>query len=71
MIEQFVDAHSIRYRLDGELHRPNGPAIIWSESSWEWRMRGTRHRYYGPSNPSGTWCIYGSIIKYDTMRLGR
>jgi hypothetical protein len=63
MIEQFVDANSINYRKDGLLHRPNGPAIIWSESSWVWQINGMQHRYYGPSNVFGVWCIHGEMIK--------
>jgi hypothetical protein len=68
MIELFEDDHFIRYRLDGEVHRANGPAIIWKNNGeWVWRMRGTRHRYYGPTNSYGTgnWCIHDRIIKYD------
>lgn len=63
MLEQFVDGHSIRYRLDGKLHRANGPAIIWSESSWVWHRNGERHRYYGYCTSYGGWYMHGRVIK--------
>lgn len=33
MIERFEDEYGIRYRLDGRLHRANGPAKM-RENGW-------------------------------------
>ena len=54
----------MKYRLDGRMHRVNGPASIWDdESKWVWWLRGRWHRYYGPCSSYGCWCIQGRLVK--------
>ena len=52
------------YRVNGYLHRHNGPAVIWVTSGWgDWWLFGVFHRYYGPQNPANFWWIHGAKIK--------
>jgi len=37
------------WRLDGKLHRTDGPAIEWADGSKEWRLNGNFHRTDGPA----------------------
>lgn len=53
----------IEYRVDGELHRSNGPAIFWSTNSWNWYANGLWHRYYGITSSGGLWYIHGVFVK--------
>ena len=59
----------IEYELNGSLHRPNGPACIWSEDIHWWCLYGVQHRYYGqhrknPTDRRGySWYIHGRRIK--------
>lgn len=51
------------YRLDGELHREDGPARIFSNGTEHWRLNGKLHREDGPaiSMPDGAkmWYVNG------------
>ena len=40
---------TIRYFLNGKLHRNDGPAIEWAYVSKEWWINGQRHRIDGPA----------------------
>ena len=44
------------WRLNGQLHRENGPAVEWSDGVKEWYLNGQRHREDGPAveRPDGT-----------------
>ena len=55
------------YRLDNQLHRPNGPAKIDWCANWSWWLYGKRHRYYGPalSWAGKNWYIKGDWVKYE------
>ena len=45
------------YRIGGNLHRPNGPAIVWHDR-WAWCLYNLPHRYYGPQHSqSPDWMI--------------
>jgi len=37
------------WRLNGKLHREDGPAIEWSDGHKEWWLNGKRHREDGPA----------------------
>ena len=37
------------WRLNGELHRTDGPAIEWADGRKEWRLNGKLHRTDGPA----------------------
>lgn len=54
------------FKVDGLLHRVNGPAAIWKyedEDIWQWWLFGNNHRYYGVSNGRNEWDIHGKPIK--------
>ena len=63
MIEIIENWEAVRYQRDGELHRPNGPAISWPDGSWSWALNDRVHRYYGPAGSSTIWVLYGSRVK--------
>jgi hypothetical protein len=51
------------YRLRGELHRENGPALITKEGDEHWFEHGRRHRIGGPAvvtrNGAEQWWLHG------------
>ena len=51
------------YTLNDKHHRPNGPAIIWEDKTWNWALNHLCHRYYGPDSDEGHWTIHGVQIK--------
>jgi hypothetical protein len=57
------------YFVDRNLHRPNGPAIIWNESKWAWWLNDTPHRYYGACSDTGKWWIHGLCVKMYGNRV--
>jgi hypothetical protein len=62
-LERVDDNNSTIYWIDGKIHRPNGPAIIWNRRrQWAWWLFGDAHRYYGPQNQGGDWCIRGRWV---------
>ena len=63
------------YNNAGELHRDNGPAVIWADGTKFWYQNGLRHRTDGPAiewaNGTKEWfqngqrhCIDGVAIDY-------
>jgi hypothetical protein len=44
------------WRLNGDCHREDGPAIEWADGSREWWVNHKRHREDGPAveNANGT-----------------
>lgn len=47
---------------DGDLHKTNGPALIWADGVKSWWLNGLHHRYYGvQSNDGGVWWIHGGM----------
>lgn len=62
VIERFYG--SIEHLLNGDVHRPNGPAIIDRDGDWEWCLNGTTHRYYGACTRWGDWVIHGKRMKW-------
>lgn len=60
----------VEYRVNGILHRINGPASAWFEGDWFWFRNGIPHRYYGPASSiraldttAFMWEIHGVRIK--------
>ena len=60
------------YLVDGLLHRVNGPAYNYSNTTcwwrhdddqWCWYSKGYPHRYYGPCDHMGEWWIHNKFIK--------
>ena len=37
------------FNEQGQLHRTDGPAIIWSDGGTDWHINGRRHRTDGPA----------------------
>lgn len=45
-----IDEHGVHeWRLDGVLHRLDGPARIWDNDDEEWLFDGRYHRIGGPA----------------------
>jgi hypothetical protein len=65
MIERIQLSLWVKYRLNGEDHRPNGPTTEFIDGDWDWYRFGERHRYYGPARNYGNykWFIHGNSIK--------
>jgi len=38
-----------RWRLNGLLHRTDGPAVVWLDGAEQWYLNGHRHRTTGPA----------------------
>lgn len=55
----------IQYTLNGQLHRINGPARIWSNGDMHWCKNGLLHREDGPaivwSNGDMAWYQNGRL----------
>lgn len=47
--EIYYDYQWITYKKHGELHRKNGPAIIWQEKCYNWFEHGQKHRKDAPA----------------------
>ena len=58
-----------RWRLNGEYHRTDGPAIEWADGSKAWYINGERHRTDGPAfeyaNGDKAWYINGNLHRTD------
>ncbi len=68
MIEYTVKVYSSHreWFLDGELHREDGPAVIYSDGTEHWYLNGDLHREDGPAIKltTGTeqWFINGTRL---------
>jgi len=62
MIKKYEAHNGCVYRLNGEHHRPNGPAIEYKieykGGAYYWYLFGEAHRYYGNATDLGTWFIH-------------
>ena len=60
---------NIEYRVDGKLHRHDGPAIEWTDGTKEWYLYGYRHRDGAPAviHPEGVtlWYFNGWLHRED------
>lgn len=60
---------SVIYLKDGQRHRADGPAAIWSDGSMEWWQHGLLHRVGAPASISasgrGTWYQHGVLHRED------
>jgi hypothetical protein len=61
---------TVEWRLDGQLHRDGGPAVIWPDNVQCWYQHGVRHRDGGPAIvwPDGSveWRRHGKKIDPPT-----
>ena len=57
------------YNAQGQLHRVHGPAVEYSDGSYEWRYHGLLHRLDGPAVESSDvyreWCQNGRRHRLD------
>ena len=55
--------------LNGNLHREDGPAVIWATGTQEWWLNGKRHREDGPAyigaNGTQKWFLNGNLHRED------
>lgn len=60
---------SVIYLKDGQRHRTDGPAALWSDGSMEWWQDGLLHRIGAPASISasgrGTWYQHGLLHRED------
>ena len=64
MIEYKVKVYDNRseWRLNGKLHRTDGPAVEWTDGDKFWHLNGKQHREDGPAvecNGDESWYING------------
>ena len=56
-----------RWRLNGKLHREDGPAVEWASGTKRWHLNGELHREDGPAieyaNGGNYWYFNGKLIK--------
>jgi hypothetical protein len=62
------------WRLNGLLHREDGPAIEWADGSKEWRLNGKSHRTDGPAiewiSTAGVtkkWYLNGTKVSWQEV----
>ena len=58
----------IHFSVNGNLHRENGPAVIWNDGEHEWFNHGEYHRLDGPAVINGVyraWFINGKLHRLD------
>jgi hypothetical protein len=59
----------VEYRLNGVLHREDGPAVECTNGYKEWYKHGIYHREGGPAieykNGSKSWCLNGKLHRED------
>lgn len=65
-----VDADGTKeWKLNGELHRTDGPAYEWDDGTKVWYVHGKAHRTDGPaieySDGSKEWRLNGEVHRVD------
>lgn len=62
-IHQITYKSRTEFRVNGKLHREDGPAVIWNDGTENWYQNGRLHREDGPARTwydgSTTWYIDG------------
>lgn len=57
------------WRLNGLLHRTDGPAVLYADGSQSWFKNGKRHREDGPAiigrNGTKSWYLKGKKYSFD------
>ena len=70
-----ADARGTRryYNSTDQLHRTDGPAVIWADEHKEWWQNGQRHRIDGPAiecmNGYKRWHINGELLTEAEFNL--
>ena len=64
-VKRYSSSGGIEWRMNGRLHKTDGPAIIWEDGTKEWYYEGKRHRDNGPAvestDGSTFWCVDGKL----------
>ena len=67
--EVTVTPEKTEWRLNGNLHREDGPAIEWTDGTKAWWLNGKCHREDGPARvwPNGRkeWYVNGQLHRVD------
>jgi hypothetical protein len=67
-----ADEDKVKWQLDGQLHRTNGPALIWADGDRVWCLNGQFHRTDGPAviyaNGDQEWWLNGMKLTKDEWR---
>jgi len=62
-----ITKNTIKWYLDGQLHRVDGPAIEWNNGYKYWYLKGQLHRVDGPAmewaDGSKEWYVNGEFIR--------
>ena len=70
---KYIEDGIERWYLNDNLHRTDGPAIIYPSGSQWWYLNGNLHRTDGPAIiwPDGTqyWYLNGQEVNKDTFNL--
>ena len=71
-----TDKHGDKsWRLNGELHRTDGPAVEWADGGKSWYLNGKRHRTDGPAveraNGTKEWLLNGKRHRTDGPAVER
>jgi hypothetical protein len=64
-----ADEDKVKWQLDGQLHRTNGPAVIRADGAQFWYLNGQKHRTDGPAviraDGAQVWCLNGQKHRTD------
>ena len=64
-VKEFPNGNK-EWRLNGRLHREDGPAIIFADGRETWYLEGYYHREDGPaveySNGDKSWYLHGELV---------
>ncbi len=59
------------WRVDGYLHRIDGPAVIFEDGAKEWWQHGKRHRIDGPAveyDGGKSWWVNGKLYSFEEWK---
>jgi hypothetical protein len=64
-----------RWKLNGQFHREDGPAVVYADGHKEWWVHGQRHREDGPAiewpNGDKWWYLHGQLHRPDGPAIER
>jgi hypothetical protein len=73
--EVTVTGYAAWWRLNGELHREDGPAVEWADGDKMWCLNGLLHRLDGPAveyaNGYKSWYLDGLRHRVDGPAVER
>jgi hypothetical protein len=73
-LKKYSDGSQYWY-LSGDLHREDGPAVIFPDGSQAWFLNGKYHREDGPaviySNGNREWYLSGKVITYKVYNWAK